>query len=402
MGYLHGIRIREASGGAALATGDTAVIGLVGTAPKGTVGQVKLITSLLAAQTEFGNDIDGFTIPAALEVIFSEVNAKVLVVNVLATEKATALLEATGKMLIGEDGIVATHIYKSILPTAVDYAAEIVKGLQMLLNVDDALGVKPNIILAPGYSQIPAVLQSMVSSAEKLDGFAAIDIVADNVQAALAARNGDIYNTASSAAILCYPLAKRLNIHENTTVTIGLSVYWALSKAKRDVEAGYWISPSNSIINISGTDVAISSSLTEESADTNLLNGSGIVTVFRKSGMGTRLWGNWTAAFPATKTADGMIAPRSTRMAIREALIDAAITYLDKSATALTIDMILSDVNSFLRSLIGKGAIVDGECKWEEEKNTKNDIAQGKLSFTLRVKYAPSLDLLEFEEIIDF
>lgn len=401
MSYLHGIKIREAQRRGALSTSDTAVIGLIGTAPQGSVGEIKLITSLEQAKTEYGDDIYGFTIPAALEVILAEVNAKVLVINVLTSEKATALIE-NGKVTVNEDGTVATHIYKTALPAAVDYTADLVKGIQKMLTVDDALGVKPNLLIAPGYSQVPGVMASLIAAAEKLDGFAAIDVIAADVQAALTARNSESYNTASPAAVLCYPTVFRINSHDGTTTEIGLSAYWALSKVKRDNDSGYWISPSNSTINIIGTTAVISSSLTDESADTNLLNGAGIVTVFRKSGMGTRLWGNWTAAFPSVKTADAMIAPRAVRMAIREALVDSALTYLDKAATKLTVDRILNDVNSFLRGLIGKGAIVDGECFWDEDKNPSNDIAQGKLAFTLSVKYAPSLDLLEFEEVIDF
>lgn len=401
MSYLHGIKIREAQRKGALATSDTAIIGLIGTAPKGAVGEVKLITSLEAARSEYGNDIYGFTIPAALEAILSEVSAKVLVVNILSSEKATALI-TDGKVSVGEDGIIATHIYKATLPEAVNYAADIVAGIQKLLTVDDALGVKPNLLITPGYSQIAGVMASLIGAAEKLDGFAAIDVVATNVQATLTARNGGDYNTASQAAVLCYPTVKRINSHEGVNTEIGLSVYWALAKVKRDNDSGYWISPSNTIINIVGTTAVISSSLTDETADTNLLNGAGIVTVFRKSGMGTRLWGNWTAAFPSVKTADAMIAPRSVRMAIREALVDSALTYLDKAATKLTVDLILNDVNAFLRGLIGKGAIVAGECSYDEDKNPSTSIAQGHLAFTLSVTYAPSLDMLEFEEVIDF
>ena len=117
--------------------------------------------------------------------------------------------------------------------------------------------------------------------------------------------------------------------------------------------------------------------------------------------MGTRLWGNWTAAYPSQKTSDCMIAPRAVRMAIREALVDASLNYMDKAATGITVDMITSDVNAFLRNLIGQGAIVEGECTWDEAKNPAIEIAQGKLTFTLSVQYSPSLECLTFEEVVE-
>ncbi len=402
MSYLHGIKIKEGAKSTLLAAGDTSVIALVGTAPQGAVGTVKLITSADAATKEYGADISGFTIPAALEKIFSEVSAKVLVVNVLTAEKAAALLEADGKMTRDEAGGVATNIYKTTLPEAVDYTAELVAGLDLLLTVDDTLGVKPNIVLAPGYSQIAAVMTRMVAVADKLEGFAVIDMAADNVQAALTARTSGIYNITSQAAVLCYPQILRYNTHEAITDTLGLSVFWAVAKAIRDGSEGYWLSPSNSELSgVSGLTASISSSLTDESADTNLLNGQGIVTVFRKSGMGTRIWGNWTAAYPSDPRTVCMIAPRAVRMAAREALVNASLNYMDRAATGITVDMITGDVNAFFRDLIGQGAIVDGECSWDEAKNPAAEIAQGKLTFSFSIDYAPSLECLTFEEVIE-
>lgn len=402
-GYLHGIEIREGDKKVVIATGDTSVIALVGTAPRGAVGEVKLITSADAGKKEFGDDVAGFTIPAALDVIFSTVGAKVLVVNVLPTEKATALLEEDGKMTRTEAGDLATHIYRMTLPAAVDYTADIVSGINLIETTGDTLGMKANVIIVPGYSQLAAVNAKMVLTAGKLNGFAVVDVIATDTQTALAARAGGVFNITSQAAVLCYPLVFRHNSHEGINAECGLSVFWAAAKAARDGEKGYWISPSNTeLTGVVGLTVDVTSSLTDSAADTNLLNGAGIVTVFRKSGAGTRLWGNWTAAFPTAKTPDCMIAPRAVRMAIREALIDATLNYVDKTPTQIAIDMVTGDVNEFLRGLAGKDAIVEGECRFDEEKNTKAEIAQGRLTFVLAVKYQSSLECLTFEEVVEY
>lgn len=403
MGYLHGIEIKEGAKRTVIATGDTSVIALIGTAPKGSVGKVKLITSRDAGRREFGEDVAGFTIPAALDVIFSMAGAKVLVVNVLSAEKAATLLEADGRMTRNEAGEVATNIYKASLPQAVDYTAEIVAGIGKVENSGDSLGLTPNVLIAPGYSQLPAVAQKLVSVAEKLNGFAVIDVVAADVQVALEARNNGAYNVASQAAILCYPTVFRFNEHENGNDEVGLSVFWAACKAARDAEKGYWISPSNTeLTGIVGLTADVTSSLTDEAADTNLLNGAGIVTVFRKTGSGTRLWGNWTAAYPTEKTPDCMIACRAVRMAIREALVNATLNYIDKTPTLIAVDMVTEDVNEFLRGLAGQDAIAEGECRFEEEKNTSDQIAQGHLTFVLAVKYQSSLERMTFEEVVEY
>ena len=394
--YLHGVEIQEGDQSVILAAGDTAVMALVGTAPQGAVGEVKLITSAQQAAEEYGKEVAGFTIPSALAAIFGKVSAKVLVINVLAKDKAAALLEPDGKMTRTDDGGLATHIYKETLPEAVDYTIDLVAG-------EDTLNMKPNIILAPGYSHLEAVMNKMLAVAQKLEGFAVIDIVAADTQAALEARAGGVFNITNEEGVLCFPQVYRYNENEGTNDLIGLSVYWAICKAIRDGQTGYWVSPSNTELDgIVGLNAEITSSLTDTAADTNLLNGQGIVTVFRKSGMGTRLWGNWTAAFPSKQTTECMIAPRAVRMAIREALVKASITYMDKNATGVMVDNVTGDVNAFMRDLIGQGALADGKCTYNPERNPATQLAQGRMRFSFSVKFNPSLERITFEEEIEY
>ena len=403
MSYLHGVEIKETPKSAVLAAGDSSIIALIGTAPQGSVGTVKLITSLAAGVTEYGEDVGGFTIPAALDFIFGHVGAKVLVVNVLDNADALALLEETGKMTLDAEGKFATHIGEATLPVAVDYAADIVNGLELLSTIEDSMGIKPNLIIAPGYSQLAPVMAKMITVAVKLNGFAVVDVVGASVADVLTARTTGTYASASPALILAYPAIMRYNANEGASQAIGLSVAVAVAKAATDSILGYWISPSNyELAGIIGTEVGIKSSITDPAADSNLLNGAGILTVMRRGGSGYRVWGNWTAAYPTEKGSEVQIAPRAVRMMIREVLIDAAINYLDRSnITKLTVERIKNDVNAFMRGLIGKGAINAGECTWEAEKNPNAEISQGKLLYTISVTYGPSLDKLTFEEVVE-
>lgn len=398
MGYLHGVEVKETVRSETLSAGDSSIIALVGTAPSGEVGKPILITSLRDGWTTFGSDIGGFTIPAALGFIFTHATAKVIVINVLDNADAAALLEEDGKMTVDEDGNWATNIYGEEFAAAVDYSGDIISSLNLLLEVEDNIGIKPNLIIVPGYSQLPHVAAKMVAVAQKLNGFAIIDQAGDSVQSVVSLKS-----TSSPYAILGFPEILRYNDNEQENQVLGLSVAIATAKAITDSTLGYWISPSNlELAGILGTKIPIRSSLTDETADTNLLNGGGIVTVLRRAGSGYRVWGNWTAGYPIFKTADVMIAPRAVKMMIREVLIDAALSYLDRNnITKLTVEMIQNDVNAFLRSLIGAGAINSGECKWDAEKNPSSEISQGKLLYTISVTYGPSLDKLTFDEVVD-
>lgn len=403
MTYLHGIQIKEGEPKVILSTGDTSIVALVGTAPTGS-NEPKLVTSLEQAEAEYGADIEGFTIPAALQTLFTYASAKVIVINVLNEAKAKALLDANGKMTRSDDATktVATHIYKPAIPAAVDYSTEMLAALDKLLEVGNTLNIKPNIVIVPGYSHIKIISGRMSTVAKKLNGFAIVDILADTVQGALTARASGDLSISLPEVVLCYPQVNRYNAHEMISGIIGLSVHAAAAKVARDNESGYWISPSNTPLKeVQGTTTVVESSLTESSADTNLLNGQGIMTVFTKPGSGSRLWGNWTSAFPLVKTPEVMIAPRATRMAIREALVDATLNYLDKIPTSLAIDMISEDVNAFLRTLTSQGAIEKGSCTYDKELNPPTEVAQGKLTFTLSVKYQSSLELIIFIETVE-
>jgi len=297
-----------------------------------------------------------------------------------------------------------TAINESVLPEAVDFTSEIIAGLELLTGVEDELGIEPNIVICPGYSQLASVMSKMIAVAEKLNGFAFVDIARhDNVQEILTARATGAYASSSPALVLCAPHIVRYNANEEENQILGLSVALAVAKAATDSVNGFWISPSNfEISSILGTDIPIRSSLTDTTADTNLLNGAGIVTLLRRAGTGYRVWGNWTAAFPTEKGAEVMIAPRAVRMMIREVLIDAAITYLDRNnITKLTIEMIQNNVNAFLRDLIGKGAINSGSCLWKAEDNPSEQIATGMLQYSIAITYGPSLDTLVFVEVVE-
>lgn len=391
--YLHGIEIKEGAKPVVIGSGSSGVIGLVGTALQGS-NEVQLITNIEHARKEYGDDIGGFTIPSALELIFANTQAQVLVVNVLDKDDASALV-TSGKMNLDSNKKWVSRIYEPALPSATDFTVEIIAGIEKLKTAENILGVKPDILIAPGYSQLSAVAGKLDEISAKLNASSYLDLVADNVQAALTKR-ADAGSLSKANIVHCFPTIKRYNAHEETTQEIGLSVAVAASKASGEVHQ----SPSNKIMaGVLGTSLPISASLTDSSADTNLLNAKGIVTVFSKGGY--RVWGNWTSAYPSEKDTTVMIGARAMRMALRENLVGAAIHYMDKDVGSVLIDLILNSVNSYLNGLVGSGAIVAGVCKYDKKKGTAQDVAQGKLPFYFEVTYSPALDKLIFEEIVD-
>jgi len=97
-------------------------------------------------------------------------------------------------------------------------------------------------------------------------------------------------------------------------IAVGPYSQWvAGSIASKDLQKGYWWSPSNTQANgILGPDVTLYASLLDAASDVNNLNAAGILTVFNAFGTGLRVWGNRTAGYPTITTPDNFISVRRT------------------------------------------------------------------------------------------
>ena len=116
--FLHGVEVVEIKSGLRpIRTVKSAVIGLVGSAPKGPLNEPTLIAgSRTEAKATFGNADDGIgTIPDALDAIFKQHGAAVVVVNVLdtATHKTS---EATKLYQLSAQTFGFFDTFRNIIP----------------------------------------------------------------------------------------------------------------------------------------------------------------------------------------------------------------------------------------------------------------------------------------------
>lgn len=408
MSYIHGIEIKTVGSSSTITAVDSSIVGLVGIAAKGTTGKPVLITSLLQAKQEFGEDVAGTTIISAVTSIFEDGGGTAcLVVNVADSAKIDPLINSTGanagKMkLIG--GKYASQVYEVAPATGAglaDFTSDVVSGFDLIIQGESLYGYKAKVLLAPGFSQVPAVLAKMRTIAGKLRAKALVDIVADSVNSALTARAG-AYSTSDNRVILCYPRVTVYNEYESANVNVGLSQMIASALVSRDNNDGFWVSPSNlEIPSVLATEVAMSASLDDATADTNLLNSKGIVTVFRTVGTGFRIWGNWTSAFPTEAKLENMISASRVKDVLDESVQKNSLSKMDGNITLAMADSIANDVNQFISTLKTKGALFDGNCEFDVNKNPSTELAIGRMVFTITFSPTPSLDNLTFESIVD-
>jgi len=360
MAYLHGIELIELDGGARpVRTVRSSVIGVVGTAPAADPAAFPENTPVLVAGSRLEAaklDTAGTgagTLPAALDGILDQAGATVVVVRV---PEGANDAETQSNVIGGVDA--ATGQYK---------------GAQALLAAESALGVTPRILCAPGFTQVQAVADALISIAQRLRAV----VVADGPDATDA--DAIAYRAAfgSDRLYLVDPWVRVWDAAAGAERTEPASARVAGLIAKTDAERGFWWSPSNQpLAGVLGTTRPVDFALGDASARANVLNENEIATVIQKDGF--RLWGNrTTAADPKF----AFLSVRRTADMINESLLQAHLWAVDRNITKTYVDDVLESVRGYLSHLKAQGAIVDGSVWADPDLNGPQAIAQGQVYF---------------------
>lgn len=458
--YLHGVETIELKKGPVpVSVVKSAVIGLVGIAPKGAKNTLTLVQSAQDA-AQFGSELPGFTIPQALASIFKQGAGTVIVVNVFDSTNDVADVTAESKTITngkakltyapindptitnsagtttwvkGTDydldefgnltvlnftsipeasSIKAT--YKRLDATLISNAdiigttnsSDVSTGLQLFDKAFNMYGFNARILIAPSYSTIGAISAEMIVKANKYRAHALIDAPAGTTVANAIAGRGPAgainFYTSDKRAILCYPMVKAYDTATEANQDRYMSQFLAGVIASTDLNEGYWVSPSNKEIKgIVGIERTITWAINDATTNANLLNEKGIVTIAAGYGTGYRTWGNRTAAFPTSTAPSNFISVQRTADILHESLELAMLQFIDQPINNALIDSIKESVNAFIRTLIGRGALVDGSCTWDVAKNSPTEVAAGHLTFDLNFIPPTPAERITFESFID-
>jgi phage tail sheath protein FI len=172
--------------------------------------------------------------------------------------------------------------------------------------------------------------------------------------------------------------------------------------AVKDNAEGYWVSPSNTqILGITGPKLLLTAGISDTGSNVNLLNEQGIVTVFSAYGTGYRLWGNRSSAFPVETTSDNFIAVQRVKDVLNASVEQAMLPFIDRPINQALIDSIRETVNAFIRTLVGRGALIDGECTYNPDDNPSSEIAAGRLVFDIAFAAPTPAERITFKSYLD-
>lgn len=149
--------------------------------------------------------------------------------------------------------------------------------------------------------------------------------------------------------------------------------------AKTDNDKGFWHSPSNQVINgIVGTARPIDFTLDDPNSRANLLNEANIATIVYEDGY--RLWGNRTLSDDPKFAFLNIVRLHDI---VGDSILAAHLWAVDRGITKTYFDDVSESVNAFLRSLKAQGAISGGNCYPDPELNSSASIMDGKAWFNV-------------------
>ena len=364
--FLHGVEVLEIDAGPRpIQTVRSSVIGIIGTAPLADETAFPLNTPVMiagsrreAAKLVASTGADEGTLPSALDSIFDQAGAVVVVVRVAkGADEATTIANIVG----------------GVNATSGDY-----EGAHAFLGAESKLGVTPRILLAPGFTHqrdgglANPVVSEMIGIAERLRAV----VIADGPNTTDEAAQAYAGDFGSPRVYVVDPWVLKTS-SAGSIVSKPASPCVAGLIAKSDNDRGFWWSPSNQNINgIVGTVRPVDFTLGDANARANLLNEGGIATIIRQDGY--RLWGNRTLSSDPKWM---FLSVRRTADMINDSLLRAHLWAVDRNITKTYMQDVMEGVNAYLRHLTAIGAILGGKCWADPELNTPDQIAQGKVYF---------------------
>lgn len=455
---FHGVDYREElSGPISVTEVPSGITAMVGIAPKGPVNSLILVNNLTDA-AQFGSEVPGFTIPQALATHLAEGGQPVMVVNAFDNVAGVTAVATESVVLTAGKGKTAfppvsnlvvkhtsgTPIYvkdtdyvaddygnirvigSTILPGAtlqvsynkqnLTYATAAIingtidgttgarTGFKALMDAGNLYGKEPKIIIAPGFSQLGAVGSEMIYWANYFLGMAIIDMaVGTTATAAKAARGpAGTSNYSNERAIVAFPWQKSYDPATDTYIAKPFSQFLSGVIGRVDTDNGFHWSPDNKELRTSkGTDVSMTSSAVHPDTDAQNLIDLGVVTILNEGSSGMRVWGSRSSAYPGTSAITTFIPVRRTVDILTRSIQLSSIPFIGRPMLQSLRNAIRETGNGYIRSLISRGALIDGEVIYDPAKNPISQTSAGHWVFTVRQCPPPPLDRLTYDIFTD-
>jgi len=272
-------------------------------------------------------------------------------------------------------------------------------GIDCVNMVRPLLGVLPCQLLAPGWSQIPAVAAIMSSKTRLIEGlFNAISITdldtqaVENLDTIQKYKEDNGYD--DDFNIPCYPKV----IVDGYEIYLSAVIDAAIAQTD-NANSGPYASPSNKIIAIDGTCLDGGEEIYFDINEANEINAAGVMTALNLNGW--RSWGNEMGCYPAnTDTKDRFIVCRRVFNYHDNTFKLNFFDRVDAPTNYRLIESVVNEENMILSTLASQGRIAGGSIFFDIDENPQASILEGHIIF--HRKLSPFTPAKVIETITEF
>jgi phage tail sheath protein FI len=274
-------------------------------------------------------------------------------------------------------------------------------GLENVGQVYPKFGVVPGMILAPGWSHIPAVGIAMTAKTDGINGafkcIAVKDADAETIKAYTDVPEWKKTNSYTDKNdIVLWP---KIQIDDKQYY---YSAVWAALMAYTDYNNDNvpYVSPSNKQLRITGTVLADGTEVYLDQVQGNYLNGQGIITAININGW--RSWGNNTGVYPGSSDVkDRFIPVRRMFNWWGNTFILTYFQKVDDPMNRRLIETVVDTENIRANGYKARYQIADARIEYRVEENPVTDLLNGIIRFKQYLTpFTPAetiIDVLEFD-----
>ncbi|MEX9927239.1 phage tail sheath protein [Providencia rettgeri] len=366
--YHHGVRVIELNEGTRpIRTINTAIVGMVCTADDADEKAFPLNTPVLITDVKnaAGKAGETGTLARSLDAIGNQSKPVTVVVRV---EQGESEAETTSNIIGG---------------TTPDGRKT---GLQALTVAQGRLGVKPRILAVPAHDT-QAVSSTLAGIAQKMRAMAYISAYGSKtISDAIDYRK----NFNQRELMLIWPEFQSWDTVANAESNIYATACALGLRAKIDNEIGWHKTLSNVGVNgVTGISADVSWDLQDPATDAGLLNENDITTLIRNNGF--KFWGSRTCSD------DPLFAFESytrTAQVLSDTIAEGLDWSIDGTLNPSLARDIIESINAKLRSMTAQGYLLGGECWFDPDVNTKEELKSGKLYIDYDYTAVPPLENL--------
>ncbi|HEM6856075.1 TPA: phage tail sheath protein [Providencia rettgeri] len=366
--YHHGVRVIELNEGTRpIRTINTAIVGMVCTADDADTKAFPLNTPVLITDVKnaAGKAGETGTLARSLDAIGNQSKPVTVVVRV---EQGESEAETT------------SNIIGSTTPDGRK------TGLQALTVAQGRLGVKPRILAVPAHDT-QAVASTLAGIAQKMRAMAYISAYGSKtISDTIDYRK----NFNQRELMLIWPEFQSWDTVANAESNIYATACALGLRAKIDNEIGWHKTLSNVGVNgVTGISADVSWDLQDPATDAGLLNENDITTLIRNNGF--KFWGSRTCSD------DPLFAFESytrTAQVLSDTIAEGLDWSIDGTLNPSLARDIIESINAKLRSMTTQGYLLGGECWFDPDVNTKEELKSGKLYIDYDYTAVPPLENL--------